>query len=107
MAVFICETCGATLKKTQIDRHCQGKCRGAWAFTCIECSKTFEGMEYKEHNQCMTEVEKYQGSFLERQRLEKLAAKKKQQLEKAVKKQSASASDNDEETKVESAAAQD
>ena len=66
MAVFICEYCGATLKKQQIDRHCETKCPNAWSFTCVECGKTFDGFAYKEHNQCMTEVEKYQGKFLER-----------------------------------------
>ena len=84
MAVFICECCGATLKKQQIDRHCQTKCRNAWSFTCVECSKTFDGYEYKEHNQCMTEVEKYQGKFLERQRQAKLEAKKQRQTDKVA-----------------------
>ena len=98
MAVFICECCGATLKKQQIDRHCETKCRSAWAFTCVECSTTFEGFGYKEHNQCMTEVEKFQGKFLERQRQEKLKAKEAQKADKIIKQISASASD-DEETK--------
>jgi len=56
MAVFICESCGSTLKKQQIDKHCNTVCRGAWAFTCVECANTFEGFAYKEHNECMTEV---------------------------------------------------
>ena len=59
MVVFTCETCFAVLKKQQIDKHCVGKCRDAWGFTCVECGKTFEGYEYKEHNECMTEVQKY------------------------------------------------
>lgn len=61
MVVFACETCFATLKMQQVDKHCAGKCRDAWGFTCVECGKTFEGYDYKEHKQCMTEVEKYQG----------------------------------------------
>ena len=84
MAVFICECCGETLKKQQIDRHCY-KCRMANAFTCVECGTTFEGMSYKEHNQCMTEVEKFQGKFLERQRQAKEHAKKEQKIAKALK----------------------
>ena len=56
MAVFICECCGATLKKQQIDRHCETKCRNAWSFTCVECTTTFDGFGYKDHNECMTEV---------------------------------------------------
>ena len=83
MAVFICECCGETLKKQQIERHCY-RCRNAYAFTCVECSMTFEGMQYKEHNQCMTEVEKFQGKFLERQRQAKEHAKKEQKLNKSL-----------------------
>ena len=75
MAVFICESCGSTLKKQQVDKHCQTKCRGAWHFTCVECGKTMAGFEYKEHNECMTEVEKFQGKFLARLREEKEQAK--------------------------------
>ena len=84
MAVFICECCGATLKKQQIERHCF-KCRNAWAFTCVECGLTFEGNAYKEHNQCMTEVQKFQGKFLERERLKKEHAKNQQKLAKLAK----------------------
>ena len=64
MVVFTCETCYATLKKNQVDKHCEGKCRSAWHFTCVECGKTFAGFDYKEHNECMTEVQKYQGMFI-------------------------------------------
>ena len=56
MVTFTCELCFAILKKQQIERHCAGKCKDAWYFTCIECGKTFGGYEYKEHNECMTEV---------------------------------------------------
>ena len=49
MVVFACETCFATLKMQQVDKHCAGKCRDAWGFTCVECGKTFEGYDYKEH----------------------------------------------------------
>ena len=84
MAVFICECCGATLKKQQIDKHCETKCRSAWAFTCVECTQTFEGFGYKEHNECMTEVQKYQGKFLERQRQEKMKAKADAKVDKVT-----------------------
>ena len=83
MVTFICETCNDTLKKQQIDRHCQTKCRSAWHFTCVECGKTFAGFDYKEHNECMTEVQKFQGKFLERQR----EMKKQQKQEKKEDKQ--------------------
>ena len=77
MVVFTCETCFAVLKKQQIDKHCTGKCSNAWHFTCVECGKTFEGYEYKDHNECMTEVQKYQGEFLAKKRQEKADRKKK------------------------------
>ena len=75
MVVFTCELCFATLKKQQIDKHCASKCRNAWAFTCIECHKTFEGFDYRDHTCSMTEVEKYQGQFLAKRRVEKEKAK--------------------------------
>ena len=85
MAVFICEVCGATLKKQQVDKHCETKCRNAWNFTCVECMTTFGGFDYKEHNQCMTEVEKYQGKFLEKQRNEKAKQKQEGKIDKTLK----------------------
>ena len=68
MVVFICESCGSTLKKQQVDKHCNGPCRNAWAFTCVECMVTLEGYGYKDHNECMTEVQKFQGKFIAKQR---------------------------------------
>lgn len=85
MVVLICEACGATLKKNQVDKHCETRCRNAWAFTCVECMHTFEGFDYKNHNQCMTEVQKYQGKFIERQRQQKEEAKKEKLFDKVVK----------------------
>ena len=35
MVTFICERCDATLKKKQIDKHCETVCRQAWGFICI------------------------------------------------------------------------
>ena len=75
MVVFICETCGETLKKQQVEKHWLTKCRHAWGFTCIECTTTFEGESYKKHTECMTETQKYQGKFIQRQRDEKLKTK--------------------------------
>ena len=77
MVTLMCECCGATLKKQQVDKHCMTVCRSAWAFTCIECMVTMEGMAYKEHNECMTESQKFAGKFLERQRGQKEEDKKK------------------------------
>ena len=75
MVTFICESCGATLKKQQIDKHCETRCRNAWHFTCVECTTTLAGFEYKEHDECMTEIQKLQGKFLARLRAEKEQAK--------------------------------
>jgi len=44
--------------KKKADQHTQ-RCYGAY-FTCIDCSKTFNGNEYRQHTQCITEDEKYQ-----------------------------------------------
>jgi hypothetical protein len=63
MVFFICETCQETLRKKQIERHCQSACRGAWVFTCIDCNKGFEGYEYEAHTECITESQKYHGKF--------------------------------------------
>ncbi len=95
MVVFNCETCYATLKKNQVDKHCETKCRNAWHFTCVECGKTFAGYEYKEHNECMTEVQKYQGKFIERQRAIKQQEKEKQKQQKEEKTKDQSDKDED------------
>ena len=92
MVVFSCETCYATLKKNQVDKHCETKCRSAWHFTCVECGKTFGGFEYKEHNECMTEVQKYQGIYIQKQRELKASLK---QIEKETKEAATKVGKND------------
>ena len=53
---FCCEACNETLKKNQVERHrCYPRC-----VTCVDCSKMFRGDEYKSHNQCISEAEKYE-----------------------------------------------
>lgn len=44
--------------KKKLDQHRQ-RCRDAY-FTCIDCSTTFNGTDYRQHTQCITEDEKYQ-----------------------------------------------
>lgn len=63
MVSFVCGNCQDVLKKNKVDSHCTGKCRYAWEFTCIDCNSTFEGFDYKNHNSCITEEEKYCGKF--------------------------------------------
>ncbi|OII71728.1 uncharacterized protein cubi_00535 [Cryptosporidium ubiquitum] len=63
MVSFVCGNCQDVLKKNKVDSHCIGKCRNAWEFTCIDCNSTFEGFDYRSHNSCITEEEKYCGKF--------------------------------------------
>ena len=58
MVSFSCEVCNDTIIKKKLDLHTQ-RCYGAY-FTCIDCSTTFEGTEYRKHTSCITEDEKYQ-----------------------------------------------
>ena len=58
MVSFVCDECQETIKKPKLDNH-KLKCRRA-VFSCIDCSKTFHGLEYKDHTSCMTEKEKYE-----------------------------------------------
>lgn len=44
--------------KKKADQHTQ-RCRGAY-FTCIDCSTTFNGNDYRQHTSCITEDQKYQ-----------------------------------------------
>ena len=64
MVTFICGICGESLKKAQVNKHCETKCRNAWSFTCMDCNKVFEGFEFEKHISCMTETERYQGKYL-------------------------------------------
>lgn len=58
MPSFVCDKCQETLKKPKLDMHTQ-KCRGA-SFSCIDCYKSFKGVEYRQHFSCITESEKYE-----------------------------------------------
>nr|ACO11210.1 Cell growth-regulating nucleolar protein [Caligus rogercresseyi] len=61
MVFFTCSACGASLKKNQVEKHCNGKCRHCEYLTCIDCLKDFPGDSYKSHTKCMTENERYGG----------------------------------------------
>lgn len=58
MVSFSCEVCNDTVIKKKLDQHRQ-RCHGAY-FTCIDCSITFSGAEYRNHTQCISEAEKYE-----------------------------------------------
>ncbi|EEA06654.1 uncharacterized protein CMU_013290 [Cryptosporidium muris RN66] len=63
MVSFVCGNCQDVIKKNKVNSHCINNCPDAWEFTCVDCSKTFEGFDYQTHNQCITEKEKYWGQF--------------------------------------------
>lgn len=79
MVSFSCEVCNDTVIKKKLDQHRQ-RCYGAY-FTCIDCSTTFSGTDYKNHTQCISEAEKYEKA------LYKGKKKAPQQDAKPVKKQ--------------------
>lgn len=60
MVSFSCESCNETIIKKKVAAHL-GRCRAP--VSCIDCSETFSGQTFKDHNQCMTENEKYQGKL--------------------------------------------
>ncbi|KAI9315940.1 hypothetical protein BX666DRAFT_1878546 [Dichotomocladium elegans] len=60
MVSFQCDNCCDVVKKPKLDQHRQ-RCRAT--FTCIDCSTTFQHLEYKSHTSCISEAEKYQKSL--------------------------------------------
>ncbi|XP_040579299.1 cell growth-regulating nucleolar protein [Lepeophtheirus salmonis] len=61
MVFFTCSACGASLKKNQVEKHFNTKCRHCEYLTCIDCLKDFPGDTYISHTKCMTENERYGG----------------------------------------------
>ncbi|XP_029990686.1 cell growth-regulating nucleolar protein [Sphaeramia orbicularis] len=64
MVFFTCNACGESLKKAQVDKHVSG-CRGCEVLSCIDCGKDFWGDDYKNHNKCISEDQKYGGKGYE------------------------------------------
>lgn len=60
MVSFSCEACNETMVKKKVGPHLN-RCRAP--VTYIDCSNTFPGQTFKDHNQCMTEDQKYQGKL--------------------------------------------
>ncbi|KAG0315530.1 hypothetical protein BG000_005149, partial [Podila horticola] len=58
MVSFVCDTCQETVKKPKLDQHFN-RCPYA-QFSCIDCSVSFQGTEYRGHTSCISEAEKYQ-----------------------------------------------
>lgn len=60
MVVFTCDGCGETLKKSQVDAHVY-RCRnGCESVSCVDCSVSFYGDDYKLHTSCISEAERYE-----------------------------------------------
>ncbi|KAM9361688.1 cell growth-regulating nucleolar protein [Symphorus nematophorus] len=64
MVFFTCNGCGESLKKAQVDKHVN-MCRGCEVLSCIDCGKDFWGDDYKNHNKCISEDQKYGGKGYE------------------------------------------
>ncbi|CAB3364073.1 Hypothetical predicted protein [Cloeon dipterum] len=61
MVYFICNNCGDSLKKNQVDQHFyKPRCKGC-SVSCMDCHRDFDSKSYAQHNQCITEQEKYSG----------------------------------------------
>lgn len=71
MVSFSCEVCNDTVLKKKLDQHSQ-RCGSAY-YTCIDCSVTFNGTEYRQHTSCISEAEKYEKGLYK--------GKKKQQIQ--------------------------
>ncbi|GCB64883.1 hypothetical protein scyTo_0014824 [Scyliorhinus torazame] len=64
MVVFVCNGCGASVKKAQVEKHFS-ICRNSPCLSCIDCGKDFGRADYKTHIKCITEDEKYGGKGFE------------------------------------------
>ncbi|KAG7367789.1 LYAR-type C2HC zinc finger domain containing protein [Nitzschia inconspicua] len=60
MVFFSCDGCGDMLKKNQVDAHVFRCKNGCHAVSCVDCSVSFYGDDYKAHTSCMTEAERYE-----------------------------------------------
>ena len=81
MVLFICDACGNTVKKNQVEKHYQTQCRNCSVLSCIDCGVDFPGDSYKGHKSCISEAEKYQGHLYQpKDKENKGDAKQKQWL---------------------------
>jgi len=65
MVSFICDACGNTVKKNQVEKHYQTVCRSCSVLSCIDCGVDFPGDAYVSHTSCISEAEKYQGHLFQ------------------------------------------
>jgi len=59
MLFFCCDGCGETFKKAKVDAHA-AKCRECYAVSCVDCSQSFPGDDYRTHTSCISEAERYE-----------------------------------------------
>lgn len=92
MVSFSCEVCNDTIVKKKLDQHKQ-RCRGAY-FSCIDCSTTFTGSDYRNHTLCISEAEKYEKALYKGKK-NKASAKETPQPSKKAKAESKPAKKNE------------
>ena len=81
MVTFVCEYCDQTLKKKQCENHIRGSCRPG-ALICIDCSQTFYGNDFKNHNSCISEQEKHWGEYAKPKKTKPISKEPKEEQKK-------------------------
>ncbi|RNF25613.1 RNA binding protein [Trypanosoma conorhini] len=74
MVSFTCSACQDVVKKPKVNGHAT-QCGGA-TFTCVDCMGVFDLQTIRAHTSCITETEKYQGKWRQKQRPAAAAAKR-------------------------------
>jgi len=81
---FICDACGNTVKKTQVEKHYTTVCRNCSVLSCLDCGVDFPGDAYITHTSCVTEAEKYQGHLYQAKDKENKGETKQKEWLKSV-----------------------
>lgn len=84
MVSFICDACGNTVKKTQVEKHYTTVCRNCSVLSCLDCGVDFPGDAYLAHTSCVTEAEKYQGHLFQAKDKENKGETKQKEWLKSV-----------------------
>ncbi|KAE8740837.1 hypothetical protein FOCC_FOCC013629 [Frankliniella occidentalis] len=63
MVFFTCNICGESLKKKDVEKHCNTRCRGGPFLTCVDCLKDFRE-DFVKHTVCVTEDDRYSANGL-------------------------------------------
>jgi len=62
MVFFSCDGCAEMLKKSKVPAHVS-KCYSCTSVSCVDCSVSFYGDDYRQHTSCVTEAERYEKSI--------------------------------------------